>query len=138
MTATITIAVDEIRATLTLRDQTAPQTAAHLLGSIPDSATVVHATRSGNCASVTLADGPTELPVEGQVSMYYPGMVAFDPSTSELVLAYGQGQARSPYGTHWVTYAGDVTEGLEQLAAKLQEARDQGVFTVHFDTGESA
>lgn len=138
MTATITIMVDDVRATLTLREASAPHTAAHLLSSIPKSVTVTHATRSGNCVSVSLADGHTELPVEAQVSMYYPGMVAFDPTTSELVLAYGQGQARSPYGTHWVTYAGDVTEGFEHLAAKLQDARDHGVFTAHFATGESA
>lgn len=107
--------------------------AEHIFAVLPMEVPLEHATRSGNCA-VAIAPEliDASLPIELQVSMYYPNMIAFDPVRGYLVLAYGQGQARSAMGTHWVTHLGTVLDGAE-LAVKLQNTRDVGKSTVRFE-----
>lgn len=122
--ASIKITIDGVTAVAELND-VATRGSEKVLSSLPLTTRMVHASRSGNCAVVqdeTLRDD--SVAVENQVSMYYPGMVAYDPARGYLVLAYGQGQARSRIGTHWVTYLGDITQGRDQLVPKLQETRD--------------
>lgn len=120
------ISIDGVTAFAELKD-TSARGVEKVSGALPLSVRLTHATRSGSCAIVahdSLRDA--NIAIENQVSMYYPGMLAYDPVRGYLVLAYGQGQARSQTGVHWVSYLGDVTEGADALAAKLQDTRDRG------------
>lgn len=131
------ITIDGVTAVAELKDAAAPNGVAAVLAALPLQTRVVHASRSGNCAVVhdgALRDEAAG--IEGQVSMYYPGMVAYDPVRGYLVLAYGQGQARSNTGTHWVTYLGDVVGNAAELAAKLQDTRDHAALDVLIEQGE--
>ena len=132
------ISVDGVTAVAALKDDAAPKSTEKILGALPLTTTLVHASRSGNCAVAhddSLADA--SLPIEGQVSMYYPNMVAYDPVRGYIVLAYGQGQARSSTCTHWVTYLGEIVEGAAELAAKVQETREGGgTLEIRFERGE--
>lgn len=126
MMSRIRIELDGVTAVAELKDEGAPKGTEFVLSKLPLSTRVVHATRSGNCAVVADDSLTSDAGVEGQVSMYYPNMVAYDASRGYLVFAYGQGQARSSTGTHWVTYLGDIVEGGEAFARKLQDTRDGG------------
>ncbi|WP_162606430.1 DUF3830 family protein [Jiangella asiatica] len=131
------ITIDGVSAVAELKDAAAPAGVAAVVGALPLRTRFVHASRSGNCA--VAHDASLQHPsvgIEGQVSMYYPGMLAYDPARGHLVLAYGQGQARSNTGTHWVTYLGDVVENLAELAVKLQDTRDHGALDVRIELGE--
>ena len=132
----IVITAGGVRAVAELKS-TSERGTAHVLGLLPLTAKLSHATRSGNCA-IASADALRDesVGVETQVSMYYPGMLALDAARGHLVLAYGQGQARSQTGTHWVTYLGDVVEGADDLAVKLQETRDVGASEIRFELGD--
>ena len=133
--ASIRVTVDGVTADVEILPS-AVKAAEHLLDALPLEIPLEHATRSGNCAIATDASLRDEsIPIEGQVSMYYPNMVAFDPARGYLVFAYGQGQARSATGTHWVTHFGTVVSGASELAARLQSTRDVGATTIRIENG---
>ncbi len=130
----IKVSVDGAQAVVELKGSSA-KSIEKVGSALPLTTRLVHASRSGNCA-VAAADSLRDegVGIENQVSMFYPGMVAYDPARGYLVLSYGQGQARSNTGTHWVTYLGDVVEGMDELAAKLAQTREgAGALDITFE-----
>lgn len=129
----LVIKIGETEARAELKDASSPRGVAHLRATLPLTTRLTHATRSGNCA--VAAHESLQSPdagIETQVSMYYPGMVAYDAERGYVVLAYGQGQARSGTGVHWVTHLGDLVSGADELAVALQGARDRGATEISF------
>ena len=127
---TIELEVNGVVATATLQSG-APQSANKLWNALPLEIPLTHAIRSGNCAEATadaLVDADQK--VEGQVSFFYPGMVAYRPSTGELTFAYGQGQARSATGTHWVTYLAHIDAGEDAIYKAWEQTRSVGATTI--------
>lgn len=135
----IEIQVGDVVATATLRTDAAPTLAAKLWDALPVEAPLLHAVRSGNCAEATCADlADPEQKVESQVSFFYPGMIAYRPATGGLTFAYGQGQARSETGTHWVSYIGQVDTGDDEIFAAWERTRSVGASSVTIRKKESA
>jgi hypothetical protein len=127
----IEIQVGDVVATATLRTDAAPKTTARLWDALPVEVPLIHAIRSGNCAEATV-DGLVEpaQKVESQVSFFYPGMIAYRPATGELTFAYGQGQARSEIGTHWVSYVADVDPADNAIYRAWEATRSVGASSV--------
>ena len=126
----IELEVNGVVATATLRSG-APQSADKLWNALPLEIPLIHTTRSGNSAEATadvLVDSDQK--VESQVSFFYPGMIAYRPSTGELTFAYGQGQARNPTGTHWVTYLAQVDAGGDTIYKAWEQTRSVGATTI--------
>jgi hypothetical protein len=135
----IQIQVGDVIATATLRTDAAPALAAKLWDALPLELPLRHAVRSGNCAEATSPDlADPALKVESQVSFFYPGMVAFRPATGELTFAYGQGQARSETGTHWVSYVGQVDADGTDIFKAWEATRSVGASAVSIRRGGEA
>lgn len=135
----IEIQVGDVVATATLRTDAAPELTARLWDALPIEVPLVHAIRSGNCAEATCAElVDPDQKVESQVSFFYPGMVAYRPATGELTFAYGQGQARSETGTHWVSYVGQVDGSGDDIFTAWEATRSVGVSTVAIRRKEGA
>jgi hypothetical protein len=127
----IEIQVGDVTATATLRADAAPVLTGKLWEALPVELPLRHAVRSGNCAEAASPDlADPELKVESQVSFFYPGMVAYRPGTGELTFAYGQGQARSETGTHWVSYIGQIDGNGADIFKAWEATRSVGASSV--------
>jgi hypothetical protein len=135
----IEIQVGDVVATATLRTDAAPTVAAKLWDALPLEVPLIHAIRSGNVAEATVAQlvEPAQK-VESQVSFFYPGMVTYRPATGELTFAYGQGQARSETGTHWVSYVGQIDGDGKDIFAAWERTRSVGASSVAIRRKEDA
>lgn len=127
----IEIEVGGVVATATLKETAAPGAVVKIWDALPLQAPLIHAIRSGNCAEAT-SDAlvqPNQA-VENQVSFFYPGMLAYRPTTGELTFAYGQGQARSETGAHWVTYVADLDDGGAAIYKQWERTRSVGATSI--------
>jgi hypothetical protein len=135
----IEIQVGDVVATATLRTDAAPNVTAKLWAALPLDVPLSHAIRSGNCAEASAADlVEPDQKVESQVSFFYPGMVAYRPLTGELTFAYGQGQARSETGTHWVSFVGQIDGDGKDIFAAWERTRSVGASSVAIRRKEDA
>jgi hypothetical protein len=123
----IELEVEGVVITATLLDDKAPDAVEAVWGALPLAATLRHARWSGNAAFVPVPElVKPELKVENQVSFVYPGAICLLPDRGELILGYGQSQARTEAGNVWVSHVAALDGDPAEFFALLAETQKKG------------
>lgn len=137
-TARARLSWDGGSAPVLLYDEGAPRTAAAVRAALPLRTEVVNTAWSGEMLMATetfdLASGAEE----NSVRLVRPGDLTWDPKYGEICVVYGDAECRLPSGPNTVTVFGQVTGGLEGLAAFGRGRRFHGAGALRLDAEEGA
>lgn len=130
MAKRIRLALDGVSAVAELLEAEAPLTTRKLWDALPFDETFRHARRSGATGyflSPRLRDAA--LPFENRVSFYVPGTIDLKPAHGELVIPYGQAQARTVTGNEYATclarFIGEHAAFLDVIRRMQREGKKQ-------------
>lgn len=133
---TIRLRWDDGEAAATIFDQGAPITTRAFLERLPMVVPVVHVAWSGE---MVMSTGTHPLGVtdqENRVRLVRVGDLAYDPIFDEITVTYGTAEARLPDGPNSLTVFGQVSEGVDALAAFGRRCRFEGVQEITFEATE--
>jgi hypothetical protein len=115
------------KATVLLYDVGTPKTVQAVLKALPITMPMIHVAWSGEMLVAAQSYELRQPEFENEVRLVRPGDLGWDPKYGELTVTYGTAECKLPSGPNSLVVFGQVTEGLDELAAWARERRFAGV-----------